>query len=93
MLKHAIAAIVVPAGRVLWPATAWLRLAVWSGLLLALVGAVVATSVRVSIERECKRGAFSGGFSSGFDVRRCGIKVQRLPTGLTFTVPLPASWF
>ena len=84
--------IAAPAGRALWPATAWLRWAVWSALFVALACALVATSVQVSLDRQCKGGAFSNGFSAGFDIRRCGIVFEHIPTGAKITIPLPSSW-
>ena len=84
--------IAVPIGRLLWPPIAWLRWAVWSALILAIVGALAATSIQVHINRDCKGGAFSGGFSSAFDIRRCGIIIEHIPTGAKITIPLPANW-
>jgi len=92
MLKRTLNSIAVPFVRVLWLPIAWLRWAIWSALMLALVCAVAATSVQVHINRECKGGAFSSGFSSGFDIRRCGISTEHVPTGAKITIPLPASW-
>ena len=92
MLKRTLNSIAVPFGRILWPPIAWLRWAVWSALLLTLVGAVAATSIQVHINRDCKGGAFSNGFSSGFNVRRCGISIEHVPTRAKITVPLPANW-
>jgi hypothetical protein len=92
MIKRTIESITVPFGRFLWPPIAWLRWAVWSGLLAAVIGAVVATSVRFDINRDCKGGSFSSGFSGGFDIRRCGVDIEYLPTGERITIPLPPSW-
>jgi len=91
--KQVLASIAVPVGRILWPPIAWLRWAVWSAFILALVGAVAATSIQVQINRDCKGGAFSSDFSSDFDIRRCGINIEHIPTGAKITIPLPASWF
>jgi len=92
MIKRALDSIAVPIGRMLWPPIAWLRFAVWSALMLALVGAVIATSIQIHINRDCKGGTFSSGFSSDFDIRRCGIGIEHVPTGAKITIPLPASW-
>jgi hypothetical protein len=71
-MMRALRSIAVPVGRLLWPPVAWLRWAVGSALILAIVGAVAATSIQVHVNRDCKGGAFSSGFSSAFDIRRCG---------------------
>jgi hypothetical protein len=92
MLRHTLYSIAVPIGRILWPPVAWLRWVVWAGLMLALVGAVGATSIQVHINRDCKAGAFSSGFNSGFDIRRCGISIEHVPTGMKITIPLPSNW-
>jgi hypothetical protein len=79
-------------GRALCPANVWLRWAVWSASIVALVAAIAASTLQLHIDRDCKGGAFSGGFSSGFDTRRCGITVEHIPTGSKITIPLPRDW-
>jgi hypothetical protein len=91
-LRRALVSVAVPIGRILWLPNAWLRWAVWSALIAALVGAVAATTIQIHINRDCKGGAFSSGFSSGFDIRRCGVTFEHIPTRTKITIPLPASW-
>ncbi|MGA8611672.1 MAG: hypothetical protein WB760_08110 [Xanthobacteraceae bacterium] len=75
----------------IWPAIAWLRWAVWSASMLALVVAVAATSIQVHIDRGCKGGAFNSAFNPGFDIRRCAITIEHTPTGAKIAIPLPAN--
>jgi hypothetical protein len=91
-MKRKLYSVAVPIGRFFWPPIAWLRWAVWSALIAALVGAVAATAIQIHLDRSCKGGAFSSGFSSGFDIRRCGITIEHIPTSTKFIIPLPASW-
>jgi hypothetical protein len=91
-VRHAFHSVAIGAGRALYPANVWLRWAVWSALIVALVAAIAATTLQFRINRDCKSGAFSSGFSGGFDTRRCGIAVEHVPTGSKITIPLPRDW-
>jgi hypothetical protein len=84
--KQVLASIAVSVGPILWPPVAWLRWAVWSASILALVGAVAATSIQVHINRDCNGGAFNSDFSSDFDIRRCSINIEHIPTGTKITI-------
>ena len=91
-VRRTFHAVAIGTGRALCPANVWLRWAVWSAVVVALVAGIAATTLQFHIERDCKGGAFSSGFSSGFDTRRCGITVEHIPTGSKITIPLPRDW-